>query len=194
MNSRLTEVYSHSIPISAKERQFLCSRRKLTNTDFWDFYVAHRVFIDSLIVIWSFNYSRNYDIEDIRQEVLYRLQINNILKQYDHTRSQLNTFLTLKIVNYIKHVIRYLPCMGNFIKNCKDFTCEEYDDRKYSVNEKLSKLKKKFGPEMVDLINKLQEGWNLNEIAEERELTHYCISSQYMRALKKTACRRMLNE
>ena len=202
------ETSSRSIKISEAERKLLCSRMELTNTNFGDFYVAHRTFIDSLIAIWSFDYSNRYDVEDIRQEVLYRLQINNVLDQYDPSRGQLNTFLTFKIVNYIRHAIRSLPCMDNFIqvgKDCSSFAREEFDECKHSqyksdtfetvsVNEKLSKLRDKFGPEMVDFINELQEGLNLSEIAEKKKLTKYCVASQYMKALKSEAVRRLLNE
>lgn len=179
-----------------EERNFPCSREKLTNTDFGQFYVAHQHFIDEVIAIWAFKYSSTYDVEDIRQEVLYRLQLNDILKQYDHTQAQLNTFLTSKIKNYIRHAVRSLPHRENV---------DEFDEYKHSghnddvfesicFKDRLTKLKDKFGPEVWEFVCMLQKGLNLSEIAEAKKVSKYCISSQYMGALKSKASWKILTE
>jgi len=196
--------------ISEQERLFFCTRKPLEDTNFTTFYVAHRAFIDDLIGIWSFEYRFNYDLDDIHQEVLYRLQVNRILEQYDHTRAQLNTFLTLKIKNYIRHVVRDLPALfGNpesFNSNnqVERAEFEEFNELSHSkeedplepicFRENLKKLKEMVSPQLWELVCMLRLGMTILEIAQRKKVSRSCISYKYLNQLKKQAVWKIFHE
>lgn len=187
----------HFTRIPKKELEFFCSNRTLTNTDFGTFYVAHKDFIDKLIAVGSFNYQNRYDVEDIRQEVLYRLQLNNVLEQYDPSKSKLNTFLTSKIRNYVRHAVRDLSPL--FITDNE----EEFNEHKHSVynrnevfedicfQDSLSKLKERVTPSVWEFVCKLQRGMTSTEIAEAEGVSRSSIHFKYMRMLKSRMVRKL---
>jgi RNA polymerase sigma factor (sigma-70 family) len=183
--------------IPKKEREFFCSNQILTNTDFGTFYVAHRDFIDKVIAVWSFSYQNKYDVEDLRQEVLYRLQLNNVLEQYDPSKGQLNTFITGKIKNYIRHAVRDLSPLF-MTDNEEEFN--EYKHNAYNKNETfedicfqdaLGRLKEIVSPKVWEFVCKLQRGLTSTEIAREENVSRSSISFKYMRVLKSKMVRKL---
>jgi DNA-directed RNA polymerase specialized sigma24 family protein len=182
--------------IPKKELEFFSSNPELKSTDFGAFYVDHREFIDKIIAVWTNDYQNKYDVEDIRQEVLYRLQVNDVLTQYNPAQGKLNVFLTMKIKNYIRHAVRDLASL--FLSDE-----EEFDEYRHTVYNKtdlfdevcfqdaLSNLKAKVKPSVWEFVCKLQRGLTSTEIAEEENVSRSSINFKYMQVLKSKAVRKL---
>jgi RNA polymerase sigma factor (sigma-70 family) len=185
-----------SIKVPKKEMEFFKSNPKLSNNDFGAFYIAHREFIDKIIAVGVNSYQNKYDVEDLRQEVLYRLQANDVLSQYDPKQAKLNVFLTMKIKNYIRHAVRDLASI--YLSEEEEF--DEYKHTVYNKNElfddvcfqnSLDKLKSKVNSSVWEFICKLQQGLTSTEIAEMENVSRSGINFKYMRVLKSRIVRKL---
>lgn len=86
------------------------SNRKSVNSlemrnDFWEFYTANKKILDKIFYAQVSCYREAFDVDDLYQEIFFKLHKNNVLGQYDPTKSNLNTYITQKIKNYIRHTL-----------------------------------------------------------------------------------------
>lgn len=73
--------------------------------DFWTFYMNNRVDIDHIINSTSKIYKKYIEQNEMFQEIIYRLAKNQVLKNWNVRKSVLNTYITMKIRFYARHIM-----------------------------------------------------------------------------------------
>lgn len=83
-------------------------KNKLTfqkEMSFWDFYNANAENVEGIISHACKKHQHIIDYNDMHAALLIRLQRSNILKDYDETKTALNTYLTNRVAGYALHIV-----------------------------------------------------------------------------------------
>lgn len=100
----MTPTLIQSAERSKKSRSNSISFVMPVSGDFWEFYRENKESMDHVLNTVCYK-QREMDPEEFRNEVLIRCFENNILSQYDPSRSALNTFITFQVRSRARHVL-----------------------------------------------------------------------------------------
>jgi RNA polymerase sigma factor (sigma-70 family) len=73
--------------------------------NFWNFFVNNYKDIELIIRSVANKYAALINPDDMHEELIISLQRNDVLSQYNSSKAQLNTFLTMKVQGYAKHLL-----------------------------------------------------------------------------------------
>jgi len=153
------------------------------STNFWVFYMENKADIDTIIwrVCWAY---RNIIYpEDLHTELLVRLQRSQMLKEYDATKSSLNTYVTQRVWGYSSYILKMEkqatdplvhnhPCLEHHRDEFEEYEDEMPSDLNDNIEEQLTVesiltyLKSTCTPSQWELACLRFQGLNIREIHE----------------------------
>jgi len=121
--------------------------------DFWEFYTANKKILDKIFYAQVSCYREAFDVDDLYQEIFFKLHKNNVLSQYDPTKSNLSTYITQKIKNYIRHTIDEAG-YTKLSRSPKKSLDKSYDEERKEQTKILKENLTSFSPQQYSSDNK----------------------------------------
>ena len=154
----------------------------------WDLYAENKKDMDKILYHAALKYSNVMDPEEIVQGTLMFLDKRNALEKFNPSKARLNTYLTMKIKFYVKHVIeaemnrREDP--RDDIEKFKDndpyfyssaFSPLPFDGTSDTYDEALDSLKKELTSSEQDFLSLRIEGYTLSEITDMLDISYITV-------------------
>lgn len=157
--------------------------------NFWTFYVSNYKDIELIIRSVANKYAALINPDDMYEELIISLQRNNVLSQFNPTKARLNTFLTMKVRGYAKHLLtkrlkepgrlsidaidpsksdfqEYALLEGRAIENWRLSPISTPSiEEGFIVKEMLSFIKKRLDTAQQEILFKKCQGYSNKEIA-----------------------------
>lgn len=144
---------------------------------FWEFYTANQADVELIMKAACLKQSNRVDADDLRSELLVRLQRSSFLKRFDPDKAALNTHFTNVCNGYARHIVTTETWKPTYIgesswSRAYDLdvdTLEHAEDTDSSVCESdfLSKLKEAISPTSREMLKlKYEDDLRAKDIAK----------------------------
>lgn len=161
--------------------------------NFWKFFVSNYKDIKSIIRNTANKYAALISPDDMHEELIISLQRNDILSQFNPTKAKLNTFLTMKVQGYAKHLLTKrlkepgtvdIETLNPSKNDFQEYGTEEDTpltqlkplltpsiEEDLIVKEVLSSIKKRLDPVQQEVLVRKCMGYSNKEIAQNLNCT-----------------------
>lgn len=179
-------------------------------SNFWEFYNLNAPEIERILGSITWKYRNVMDIEDLRQEVIVRLERHEFLNTYDSSKTQIHTWFTNTARQVALHVITYehsrkarypqvfvqelnASCSEDDMESIPDEMMNEIDlENKIDYQGIYEEVKRRLSPTDRRILDYRQKGLKIEEIGAKLDcsfsfIQHKCeeIKELFIRVSKR---------
>jgi len=154
--------------------------------NFFEFYCNNQQLVDYWISLNAKSFEKIMSVEDIRQNLIVRLNEKEILKNFDQSKSKLSSYIINQIKWEINHIIS--PAIKRNTMPSIDDTCQSKSDAGQGawINDFFQNIKEKLSENEQKILSLVIEGYSQIEISKMAGCSRTWISCKIKNIRKKT--------